>query len=241
MKAKLKIFALAGAFAALLPLMDTTALAQQTTGQTIDSHLGKLEVENGYPTKETAQKLYDEIDFQRACQAFLWALPAVGFHGLHLAQLNTFGAKDGDIVVYKDLKDKAGMLTPNITTIYIMSFWDLDKQGPLVIEVPQGLTAGGVLDVWQRPVTDLGQTGPDKGDGGKYLIIGPNAEQPKAEGYIIKRSPTEQIWFATRGLSPDAKAAEETLRQHQLYAWSERDHVHPGRRQRLEQFSARQP
>jgi hypothetical protein len=205
--------------------MDTTALAQQTTRQTIDSHLGKLEVENGYPTKDTAQKLYDEIDFQRACQAFLWALPAVGFHGLHLAQLNTFGAKDGEIVVYKDLKDKAGMLTPNITTIYIMSFWDLDKQGPLVIEVPQGLTAGGVLDVWQRPVTDLGQTGPDKGDGGKYLIIGPNAEEPKAEGYIIKRSPTEQIWFATRGLSPDSKAAEETLRQHQLYAWSERDHA----------------
>jgi hypothetical protein len=25
----------------------------------------------GYPTKETAQKLFDALDFQRACQAYL--------------------------------------------------------------------------------------------------------------------------------------------------------------------------
>jgi hypothetical protein len=75
---------------------------------------------------------------QRACQSFICALPAVGlgFQGLHLAHLNTFNAKGGDIVLYKDLKDKAGMLTPNITTIYAMSFWNLDKQEPLIVEVP---------------------------------------------------------------------------------------------------------
>lgn len=38
--------------------------------------------------KATAEKLYDEMDFQRATQAFIWALPAVGFHALHLAHLN---------------------------------------------------------------------------------------------------------------------------------------------------------
>jgi hypothetical protein len=193
-----------------------------TTG-TIDSPLGKLELTHGYPTEATAKKLYDDIDFQRACQAYLWALPAVGFEGLHLAHLNTFGAKNGDIVLYKDLKDKAGKLTPNITTVYAMSFWDVDKQGPLVVEVPAGATAGGVMDIWQRPVTDLGQTGADKGQGGKYLILGPHSEEIKADGYTVKRSPTNQLWFATRGLAPDAKAAEETLRAHKLYSWNNRD------------------
>jgi hypothetical protein len=88
------------------------AFAQKlpTTG-TVESRLGKLELTDGYPTEATAKKLYDDIDFQRACQAYIWALPAVGFQGLHLAQLKTFGAKDGDIVLYKSLKDKAGMLT----------------------------------------------------------------------------------------------------------------------------------
>jgi len=88
------------------------AFAQElpTTGS-VETRLGKLELTDGYPAEATAKKLYDDIDFQRACQAYIWALPAVGFQGLHLAQLKTFGAKDGDIVLYKSLKDKAGMLT----------------------------------------------------------------------------------------------------------------------------------
>jgi hypothetical protein len=207
-------------------LLAMPAFAQELpiTGS-VKSRLGVLELTNGYPTEATAQKLYDDIDFQRACQAYLWALPAVGFRGLHLAQLNTFGANDGDIVLYKDLQDKAGMLTPNITTIYAMSFWNLDKQGPLVVEVPPGATAGGIIDIWQRPVTDTGQTGPDKGKGGKYLILGPNSPDIEAHGYIVKRSPSVKVWFATRGLSPDAKSAEETLRGHKLYAWDKRDNL----------------
>jgi hypothetical protein len=149
---------------ALLVIATLTSLAQ---AETVETHIGKLDVVNGFPTAEAAKKLFDESDFQRATQAYLWALPAVGFHGLHLSHLNIFGAKDGEVVLYVTLKDKAGMLTPNLTTIYAMSFWDLAKQGPLVIIVPAGASAGGVLDVWQRPVTDVGQTGPDKGQGGK--------------------------------------------------------------------------
>ncbi|MFN6131643.1 MAG: hypothetical protein ACK46L_01810, partial [Synechococcaceae cyanobacterium] len=96
------------------------------------TRLGALELENGYPSKATAAKLYDELDFQRATQAYLWALPAVGFKALYDAQAKTFGARNGDVVLYQTLKDKAGMLTPNITTLYAFSFWDLAKQGPLV-------------------------------------------------------------------------------------------------------------
>ena len=90
--------------------------------------------ENGYPRRETAEKLYDEMDYQRATQAYLWALPAVGYKALYDAQSKTFGAANGDVVFYRDLKDKAGMLTPNITTLYAFSFWDLAKQGPMVVD-----------------------------------------------------------------------------------------------------------
>src|SRR6516164_2148600 len=107
--------------------------------ETIDTRVGKLELDIVYPTKATAEQLYDVMDFQRATQAFIWALPAVSFHALHLAHLNSFGAKDGEVVLYRDLKDKAGMLTPNITTLYAMSFWNIDQQGPLVVEAPPGL------------------------------------------------------------------------------------------------------
>jgi len=50
---------------------------------TVDSRIGKLEFThdfaNGYPTRETVERLYDARDFQRACQADLGAIPAVSF------------------------------------------------------------------------------------------------------------------------------------------------------------------
>lgn len=190
--------------------------------QPVDTRMGTLQLENGYPSQAALKTLYDEMDFQRATQAYLWGLPAVGFHGLHLAHLNTFGAKDGEIVLYQTLKDKAGMLTPNLTTLYAMSFWNMAEKGPLVVDVPAGATAGGVLDVWQRPVTDMGQTGPDKGKGGKYLILPPGSKAVQAPGYIVMRSPTNQVWFATRGLAADRAEAEATVRKHRLYAWADR-------------------
>jgi hypothetical protein len=55
-------------------LLAAPAPAQETK----DTRIGKLSFENGFPSKDTATKLYDEMDFQRACQAYLWGLPAVG-------------------------------------------------------------------------------------------------------------------------------------------------------------------
>ena len=55
----------------------------QTGLEKIRSHIGTLEFThdfaNGYPTDKTVQLLYDERDFQRACQLYLWSLPAVSF------------------------------------------------------------------------------------------------------------------------------------------------------------------
>jgi hypothetical protein len=205
----------------LLASVSFATLVQAQT-QTVDSWIGRLELQAGYPSKATAEKLFDEMDFQRATQAFIWALPAVGFHGLHLAQRNTFGAKDGDVVLYETLKDKAGMLTPNLTTLYLMTFWNLAEQGPMVVEVPAGATAGGFLDIWQRPITDTGQTGPDRGGGGKYLIVAPTSDIIEMPGYIVRRSPSNQVWFAARALDRDPKMAEEIARKHKVYGWNQR-------------------
>ena len=53
----------------------------QSKPQRIEARIGTLEFThdfaNGFPTDTTIEKLYDERDFQRACQAYLWSLPAV--------------------------------------------------------------------------------------------------------------------------------------------------------------------
>jgi hypothetical protein len=211
-----------------LPLTTTIAMAALLApsfapAETLDTRVGKVELQAGYPSRASAEKLFDEMDFQRATQAFIWALPAVGFHGLHLAQRDTFGAKDGDVVLYETLKDKAGMLTPNLTTLYLMTFWNIAQQGPMVVEVPAAPTAGGFLDIWQRPITDTGQTGPDRGGGGKYLIVGPTSDIVEMPGYIVRRSPSNQVWFAARALDRDPKVAAEVARKHKVYGWNQRD------------------
>jgi hypothetical protein len=78
------------------------------------------------------------------------------------------------------------------------------------------------MDIWQQPITDMGQTGPDKGQGGKYLILPPGSPDIDAPDYRIFRSPSNQVWFGTRGLDPDRAVAEATVRNHQIYGWDQR-------------------
>ncbi len=206
---------------------DSNNKSTGTDSEMVSTRLGNLKMESGYPSKETVDKVYEERDFQRACQVHAWALPLVGFHALHLAQQNEIGAKDGSMSLFFDLKDKEGMLTPNITTLYAFCFWNLDKMGPMVVDAPAGLTAGGVLDLWQQPITDIGQTGPDKGAGGKYLILPPSATQTNYPGYRVFKSPTVQVWFGTRGLSPNIKDAEALIRLFNIYALANKDKKTP--------------
>jgi hypothetical protein len=127
-------------------MSSASAQATPVAASAIDTRIGKLDFQIGLPTPKTVAALYDEIDFQRACQAFLWALPIVNIGEWQRAHELDFGAADGDIVIYITYRSKLGILTPNITTPYIIGFANLSRTGPLVIDYPAGLTAGGVLD-----------------------------------------------------------------------------------------------
>jgi hypothetical protein len=82
------------------------ALTQElpTTGS-IDLRLGKLEIDHAFPTAQTVKKLYDDLDFQRACQAYLWALPYTSMGEWQREQRETFGAANRDFVDYFDYKE----------------------------------------------------------------------------------------------------------------------------------------
>ena len=216
---------------ALIPAVaPTTAQAQglPTTGS-VDSRLGKFDLENGYPTAATAEKVFDNIDYQRACQAYLWALPLMAMQQWQNEHLTKFEAGKCDYVDYLTFQDKLGLLTANATTPYIMAFPNLRETGPLVLEIPAGATAGGFTDFWQRPITDSGQTGPDKGAGGKYLILGPDDPDMQPEGYYVFRSPTVNIWSAHRALDPDAAKARALINGLKIYPYSQRENPSPTR------------
>jgi len=209
---------LAAALVCSLAFATTVAQAKD-----IDTRIGKIKVESGYPSKESIDKLIDETDYQRACQAYIWGLPIVGLHEWQKTHDNIYKVRNGQLVSYLSFEEKLGIMTPNFDTPYIAALADLEKNGPLVLELPKGLMAGMMMDAWQRSITDLGVVGPDKGEGGKYLILGPGQEDPKAEGYFVFRSPTRSVLFGVRLLDPDRdRALRELLPQMRSYAWSDR-------------------
>lgn len=145
----------------------------------------------GLPDQAAIDALYAERDFQRACQCYLWALPIVAYGQWQNQHETVFGAKDGDIVKYLSVRDKLGLITANATTPYVMGFANTARTGPLVVEIPAGEIAGGVADFWEHSITDCGLTGPDKGKGGRYLLLGPGQESPTGLTFDYEvRSPT---------------------------------------------------
>lgn len=189
---------------------------------TVETRVGKLTFESGYPSRESVETLFDAMDFQRATQAYIWALPLVSMAEWQRAHEEQFEAKDRDIVVYKTTEEKLGILTANATTPYVIAFNDLGRSGPLVIEVPAGPTAGLVNDFWQRPVIDLGLAGPDKGEGGKYLVLGPGQEKPEGVSVdYVYESGTMNILYGIRILTTDPEESQRLLASFRSYPASE--------------------
>jgi hypothetical protein len=104
------------------------------------SNLDHLEYEGGYPTVETIQKLYDQLDLQRAAQAYLDFIPAMSMQALFDAHPRDYGVSEtGGMIVYVEPgegKSIAIGLTYNTESIYASLSLDLKQTGPAVIEVP---------------------------------------------------------------------------------------------------------
>jgi hypothetical protein len=167
----------------------TTQPPAPTQAPTTDTRLGQLNFERGYPTEETTRKVFDELDYQRAVQAYLWAYPAVSFESIRVGVKRDLGLDYNEFTIADKLADaKSVWLTANDSTVYALTVIDLGKHGPMVVDVPPGAIVGLIDDYWQRSLTDLGLPGPDGDKGGKFLILPPgySREVPRA-GYHVLR------------------------------------------------------
>src|SRR6186713_1086764 len=177
----------------------------QQRGTTFVTRIGKLEFThdfaNGYPTDATVEKLYDERDFQRACQAYLWSLPAVSFTAWQRGITKELGARNGQIVAILSLEARRGILTANATTPYYLGFADLSA-GPLIMVMPTQGVQGGINDAWQRTI-------PGTESPGTYLVVGPKQKVPNdVAGYSVRESPNFNIFLGARLTDPDPANAK---------------------------------
>jgi len=184
------------------------------TPATMDSRIGKLEFPGGFPTKETAQKLSEEMLYVHGVSAYtnttqgasLWALRK-GFADV--------GVKDNEFIVGPEMLDgRALFLTANMDTYYFWGNLNL-KDGPLVVETPPGVL-GIFDDFWFRWISDFGLPGPDRGAGGRYLLVPPGYEGDLPEGgYYVKHSRTYLVTMLGRVFleGNSTASAEKTVKE----------------------------
>jgi len=190
--------------------------------------LGTLEFFDGMPKPETVRKVYDNLDLTRGIAAFLDGIPITSMYAM-LHGMREAGIAPGEVGMTETLLDaRSLLLTPNTTTIYILAQIDL-SDGPVVMNAPPQML-GFVNDAAFRYVIDVGQAGPDKGKGGKFLFLPPGYEGDIPDGYFVAKSKTFDHWVALRASVKDGDTATpvKMVKEHlNIYPLSQADNPPP--------------
>lgn len=153
-------------------------------------------------------------------------MPAASVYRIREGSFKAYGISDNDIIVFsKPATASTELLTANNVTPYIFGFTDLRK-GPVVLELPaktdKASLYGQIVDAWQVTIADVGESGEDKGAGGKYLLLPPGNKGPVPAGYIPVQSESYRLAFVFRSIPAptatidDANAFAKTLKMYPL-------------------------
>jgi len=204
--------------------MTTPIPAGIETPNKLESHLGTLTSFDGVPDKATTQKVYDDLDLRRATEAFLATLPIASMSAMETG-LRKFGPPNTTAILFEDLMDSKSLwLTPNTVSIYQVAWVELGDE-PMVIETPPKVL-GLIDDAWFHYVADFGNAGPDKGQGGKFLLVPPGYKGELPQGYHVARTETYGNWLAWRGFQVNGStkpAVEQTKTMFRIYPLSKKD------------------
>lgn len=190
--------------------------------ETLRTLYGDFEFKNGYPVGDAAQRLIDLELRNRAIEVYLTNMMAVSERAQDQALRDAGITRSNQVVIWEQLMDsRTVLLTANTETVYAIGNLNLKADGPTVVEAPPKML-GFLQDGVQRYLMDIGPLGPDKGAGGKFLVLPPGYEGEVTEGYFVSKSPTYSVLFAMRGFQVDNSTDEAValMKQTKVYPLS---------------------
>ena len=215
----------AGLTATAAAQVSKQALESIMTPDQVETSIGTLKFLDGAPHPETSENVYDELDRMRGVDAFLKGIPGASIRAL-VEGVEDIGAVEAhQVAVFKDMMNANQLfLTGGNSSMYIFPTFDLERDGPTVVEVPPGIL-GMFDDAWFRYLEDVGPLGPDKAKGGKYLLLPPGYEGEVPEGYFVVESPSYVVWGGMRANVKDGmEAAYQNIVDHlRIYPLSKID------------------
>jgi hypothetical protein len=187
----------------------------------VKTPIGDLEFFDGVPTDATIDKLYDNLDRMRAVQVYLDNQGAASLYAMRTGNARIGADASNKVTISEQLlKPESLYLTGNTSTLYALTYLALEPDSPMVVELPPGML-GFLDDAWFRYVENLGLPGPDKGKGGKYLLLPPGYAGKVPEGYFVVKMPTYRSLMFLRGsiangLEPAVKNIKSGLKIYPL-------------------------
>ena len=173
-----------------------------STPQQLETRLGTLEFVDGVPSGEAVETLYDHLDFVHGVNVFLNAFPGASTYAVRKG-LHEAGANDNEVLLFSEMMGSESLfLTANADTVYFLSIVDLTS-GPMVVETPpQALAVFD--DMWWQWIVDFGLSGPDRGEGGRFLLVPPDYDGPLPDsGYHLGHSRTTRALMLGRAFLVD--------------------------------------
>lgn len=165
----------------------------------VETDLGTFRFDDGVPDLDTMALCWDRLDLLRGVDVFLNAVPGASLAAARAAFPSLGIHTSRDMAVCARMDSVPYLLTANTETTYGFTLLDLRADGPTVVECPP-MSLDVVDDFWFRYVADLGNAGPDRGQGGKYLLLPPGYEGEVPEGYFTFRSRTFTNFLFARNL-----------------------------------------
>ena len=182
--------------------VSSETLRSISTPERLDSRLGTLEFVDGVPSGETAELVYDHLDFVHALNVYLDGFAGASTYAIRKG-FHEAGVDDNSILIFSELMGSESVfLTANADTVYYLGVVDLTS-GPMVVETPP--QALGVFDdMWWGWIIDFGLPGPDRGEGGRFLLVPPGYDGPLPDsGYHVGHSRTSRALLLGRSFLTD--------------------------------------
>jgi hypothetical protein len=214
-----------------------------STADQLETGLGTLEFVDGVPSPETSELVQNNLAFVHALNAYLNGFPGASTQAL-LKGFDEAGVEHNSILIFSELMDSSSLfLTANADTVYFVGIVDLTS-GPMVVDTPpQALALFD--DMWFQWIVDFGLPGPDRGEGGRFLLVPPGYEGSLPDsGFHVRHSRTTRVLLLGRSFinenpgmdpAPTVETIKSTLK---LYPYAQggfgtsigtllEGHVHP--------------
>jgi len=163
-------------------------------------YIGELKFVDGFPTDETLKNVYDYLDTSRAVQLFESGMATASMYAMLHGHREIGLIPNKSIGITEQLMNARSLwLTPQTTTPYIHVEIDV-KNGPVVFELAVPVI-GLIDDAYFKYVGDVGMGGPDRGKGGKYLVVGSDYKGKIPKGYFVLKTKTYRHWMLLRAVA----------------------------------------